>query len=279
MSRPGSRSAFSRCPRSGLLRRPGIGVPCPPWSLVQRLLKAPLKMSATLSSSPHSTMTRLQARTWGVLVLATNLQTLLDLKLAYAHNLDDVYPKQVTSFVPTTTTTTTRCPTVTYDCWCGTGQSTVWATNSVGCPTSCRCSTVTTPTSTSTRPTTTVCPTVTYDCWCGTGQSTVWATNSVGCPTACRCSSLSTPTSTPTLPTTTTCPTITYDCWCSRGSSTVWATNSVGCPTSCRCSGTSTPTTNPGGQILWGQCGGNGWTGPNQCREGRCHQYNEWYSK
>jgi lysophospholipase L1-like esterase len=30
---------------------------------------------------------------------------------------------------------------------------------------------------------------------------------------------------------------------------------------------------------LWGQCGGNGWTGPTCCSQGTCKSSNEWYSQ
>merc|ERR1711918_43021 len=35
----------------------------------------------------------------------------------------------------------------------------------------------------------------------------------------------------------------------------------------------------PSGSPLWGQCGGNNWTGPTSCAEGRCQISNEWYSQ
>ncbi|KAI6779360.1 uncharacterized protein J7T54_000458 [Emericellopsis cladophorae] len=30
---------------------------------------------------------------------------------------------------------------------------------------------------------------------------------------------------------------------------------------------------------LWGQCGGNGWSGPTCCSSGRCNKVNDWYSQ
>ncbi|KAK3386097.1 Alpha/Beta hydrolase protein [Podospora didyma] len=33
------------------------------------------------------------------------------------------------------------------------------------------------------------------------------------------------------------------------------------------------------GQVLYGQCGGNGYTGPSACAVGKCSSYNEWYSQ
>lgn len=44
---------------------------------------------------------------------------------------------------------------------------------------------------------------------------------------------------------------------------------------------TSTTTTASGGQgsPLWGQCGGNNWTGPRTCAQGTCKYSNDWYSK
>jgi cellulase len=52
----------------------------------------------------------------------------------------------------------------------------------------------------------------------------------------------------------------------------------------------SPPPTNPGNgngggggsggsAPLYGQCGGNGWTGPTTCSSGRCVASNEWYSQ
>lgn len=46
---------------------------------------------------------------------------------------------------------------------------------------------------------------------------------------------------------------------------------------------TAAPTTSASGggvgSPLWGQCGGNNWTGPTTCAAGRCVVNNEWYSK
>ncbi|KAF1949584.1 glycoside hydrolase [Byssothecium circinans] len=49
-------------------------------------------------------------------------------------------------------------------------------------------------------------------------------------------------------------------------------------------SGTSTsagtqPTTAPAGAPLYGQCGGNGWTGPTTCVSGTCKKQGDWYSQ
>jgi hypothetical protein len=51
-------------------------------------------------------------------------------------------------------------------------------------------------------------------------------------------------------------------------------------------SSTQPPPTNPGtpppsggGAPLYGQCGGQGWTGPKTCASGRCVASNEWYSQ
>ncbi|KAL1840881.1 hypothetical protein VTJ49DRAFT_7673 [Mycothermus thermophilus] len=50
----------------------------------------------------------------------------------------------------------------------------------------------------------------------------------------------------------------------------------------------SNPPTNGGGNNgggngatapLWGQCGGNGWSGPTRCAQGTCRAQNEWYSQ
>jgi hypothetical protein len=41
---------------------------------------------------------------------------------------------------------------------------------------------------------------------------------------------------------------------------------------------TAAPPTTPG-QVKYGQCGGNGWTGPTTCAEGECKLVNEWYSQ
>jgi acetylxylan esterase len=57
--------------------------------------------------------------------------------------------------------------------------------------------------------------------------------------------------------------------------------------------GNTTPTTtatNPGStggsgngggncSALWGQCGGQGWTGPQCCSQGTCKASNQWYSQ
>jgi hypothetical protein len=45
---------------------------------------------------------------------------------------------------------------------------------------------------------------------------------------------------------------------------------------------TSTTTSNPPAATcaaIWGQCGGNGWTGPKCCSQGSCKAQNEWYSQ
>jgi cellulase len=45
---------------------------------------------------------------------------------------------------------------------------------------------------------------------------------------------------------------------------------------------TTQPPTNPGGgncAALFGQCGGNGWSGPTCCQSGRCVASGEWYSQ
>lgn len=42
---------------------------------------------------------------------------------------------------------------------------------------------------------------------------------------------------------------------------------------------TPTPTTNPGGVPLYGQCGGQGYTGSTVCASGTCTYSNEWYSQ
>ena len=38
---------------------------------------------------------------------------------------------------------------------------------------------------------------------------------------------------------------------------------------------------NPGGNCagLWGQCGGQGWSGPTCCSQGTCRASNQWYSQ
>jgi len=52
-------------------------------------------------------------------------------------------------------------------------------------------------------------------------------------------------------------------------------------PTTLRTSITSAPapTGGAGGAPLYGQCGGQGWTGPKTCTQGTCKATNEWYSK
>lgn len=54
-------------------------------------------------------------------------------------------------------------------------------------------------------------------------------------------------------------------------------------PTPTTSAGGSQPTNgggNGGGSApLWGQCGGNGYTGPTTCAEGTCKAQNEWYSQ
>jgi len=44
---------------------------------------------------------------------------------------------------------------------------------------------------------------------------------------------------------------------------------------------TTTPTPSNGGQgqALWGQCGGNGYSGPTTCAQGTCKKSNDWYSQ
>ncbi|PVF92348.1 cellulase [Serendipita vermifera] len=44
-------------------------------------------------------------------------------------------------------------------------------------------------------------------------------------------------------------------------------------------SSTRTSTAPPTGQTLWGQCGGQGWTGPTTCASGTCKYSNPWYSQ
>ncbi|KAM7211982.1 family 61 putative glycoside hydrolase [Rhypophila decipiens] len=50
-------------------------------------------------------------------------------------------------------------------------------------------------------------------------------------------------------------------------------------PTTLTTSVVNTPTQTPGGAPLWGQCGGQGWTGPTTCSSGTCKATNEWYSQ
>ena len=102
-----------------------------------------------------------------------------------------------------------------------------------------------------------------------------------------------TPPPSPTTSTTTTRCNVIYDCWCTRPSQSVtWWTDAAGCrpcscvtvtstlpPSSTITSSTPTLTPTPTSQSLWGQCGGIGWTGPTVCAEGKCHIYNDWYSK
>lgn len=42
---------------------------------------------------------------------------------------------------------------------------------------------------------------------------------------------------------------------------------------------TSAPPTNTGCSAMWGQCGGEGWTGPTCCASGTCTYSNDWYSQ
>ncbi|OBT61572.1 hypothetical protein VE03_08943 [Pseudogymnoascus sp. 23342-1-I1] len=44
---------------------------------------------------------------------------------------------------------------------------------------------------------------------------------------------------------------------------------------------TPQPTSNPGTgcSAIWGQCGGQGWTGPTCCSSGSCKKTNDWYSQ
>jgi arabinoxylan arabinofuranohydrolase len=41
----------------------------------------------------------------------------------------------------------------------------------------------------------------------------------------------------------------------------------------------SQPTSNPTCASMWGQCGGEGWTGPQCCSQGTCKVSNQWYSQ
>lgn len=41
----------------------------------------------------------------------------------------------------------------------------------------------------------------------------------------------------------------------------------------------SNPPPSNGGAPRWGQCGGEGWTGPTTCAEGTCEYQNPWYSQ
>lgn len=42
---------------------------------------------------------------------------------------------------------------------------------------------------------------------------------------------------------------------------------------------TTTNTPAPSCQALWGQCGGNNWTGATCCQQGTCRFQNPWYSQ
>ncbi|PVF96189.1 hypothetical protein CPB86DRAFT_679280, partial [Serendipita vermifera] len=42
---------------------------------------------------------------------------------------------------------------------------------------------------------------------------------------------------------------------------------------------TTSSTASGAGQTLWGQCGGQNWTGPTTCASGTCTYSNPWYSK
>ncbi|PVF91003.1 hypothetical protein CPB86DRAFT_857668, partial [Serendipita vermifera] len=44
-------------------------------------------------------------------------------------------------------------------------------------------------------------------------------------------------------------------------------------------SSTRTTTSSPAGQTLWGQCGGQYYTGPTNCAQGTCKYSNPWYSE
>ena len=79
----------------------------------------------------------------------------------------------------------------------------------------------------------------------------------------------------------------TIDCWCDLLSRTrISTTASDGC-VYCGCTSipsppSPSPTPSPSliyDQVLWGQCGGLGWTGSRKCREGHCVHYNDWWSK
>jgi hypothetical protein len=53
-------------------------------------------------------------------------------------------------------------------------------------------------------------------------------------------------------------------------------------PSSTRTTGGAVPSSTAGGgncAALWGQCGGNGWTGPKCCSSGTCKYSNDWYSQ
>jgi len=156
-----------------------------------------------------------------------------------AHEFANLYARN-TSFVPTSTTSPRPCPT--WAPWtCPVGQA-PHTTYSAGCQFPAGC---TTPTS---RP----CPTPTPPL-CSAGYGTGYITTS-------SCS----------FPTCTRCP-VAAITPCATGQTTVYRTT-AGCTFPAGC---STPV--PTGQILWGQCGGNGWTGPRTCAEGKCVCYNEWY--
>ncbi|KAK6515169.1 hypothetical protein TWF506_007514 [Arthrobotrys conoides] len=62
----------------------------------------------------------------------------------------------------------------------------------------------------------------------------------------------------------------------------VWSGSGTSNPVTTTRAG-STPTTTPAsggsGSPLYGQCGGNGWTGPKTCAQGRCVVSNAWYSQ
>jgi hypothetical protein len=57
----------------------------------------------------------------------------------------------------------------------------------------------------------------------------------------------------------------------------VWTDNGQSNPT--QPSNPSQPPPSSGGAPLWGQCGGEGWTGPTTCAQGTCKASNQWYSQ
>ena len=230
---------------------------------------------------------------------------------ASAHEFAVLYARN-TSFVPTSTTSQLPCPTWTpWTCPVGQAPHTTFSAGCLfpaGCTTRIVCPTTTIPpcptgyssyyttssgciwvagcTSTSTRPCPTATPprcstgygtgyTTSSGCSfptctpcpvaaitpCVTGQTTVYS-SSAGCTWAAGCTGIPRCT--------------TYTCSsCPSGQTRTTYTTNGGCPYPCGCR--ATPTPEPTNQILWGQCGGNNWTGPRICAEGRCSCYNEWY--
>ncbi|KAK6356389.1 hypothetical protein TWF718_000750 [Orbilia javanica] len=105
-------------------------------------------------------------------------------------------------------------------------------------------------------------------CVGGGGQQTTLATTTRSSTTTTTTTRTTTPATTAPTTTRTTTPATTAP------TTTRTTTPATTAPTTTR-----TTTASSGGAPLYGQCGGQGWTGPTTCAQGTCKYSNDWYSQ